>query len=191
MTSKNWAAVAAGIKANVKKHLWVKAVQKYLPHIYLNGSPFAASFKEDEILYTGGSVCAILAGFNTKAEVAEINRQMLAAAAKEKHATIGITVYPPYPKEAYPNMPPYSYQNAGDWTWFGGRMTEALLNYGMAKDAYHDLVPMIDRAILNKGFYEWYDVQTGAPKGSGDFRGEAGVLYNAITLLKQWAIKYK
>jgi hypothetical protein len=190
-TSKNWAAVAAGIKANVKKHLWVKAVQKYLPHIYLNGSPFAASFKEDEILYTGGSVCAILAGFNTKAEVAEINRQMLAAAAKEKHATIGITVYPPYPKEAYPNMPPYSYQNAGDWTWFGGRMTEALLNYGMAKDAYHDLVPMIDRAILNKGFYEWYDVQTGAPKGSGDFRGEAGVLYNAITLLKQWAIKYK
>jgi hypothetical protein len=48
---------------------------------------------------------------------------------------------------------------------------------------------MLDRALANKGFFEWYDVQTGAPKGSGDFRGEAGVLYDAITVLKQWAIK--
>lgn len=48
---------------------------------------------------------------------------------------------------------------------------------------------MVDRTIAHKGFYEWYDVQTGAPKGSGNFRGEAGVLYDAITLLKQWAAK--
>lgn len=190
-TTKNWATVAAGVKANVKKHLWSSKAKKYIPHIYLNGSPFAASFNEDEILYTGGSVCAILAGFNTRAEVVEINRQMLAAAAKEKFATIGVTVYPPYPVEVFPNMKPYTYQNAGDWTWFGGRMTEALLNYGLAKNAYDDLVPMIDRAIKNKGFYEWYDVTTGAPKGSGDFRGEAGVLYSAVTLLKQWAAKNK
>jgi hypothetical protein len=190
-TRKNWAEIAVNIKKNVRLHLWMPATQKYLPHIYLNGSPFSKDFNEGEILYTGGSVCAILAGFNTNTEVKEINRQMLAAAAKEKHATIGITVYPPYPKEQYPNMHPYNYQNGGDWTWFGGRMTGALVANGLVKEAYAELTPMINRAITNKGFYEWYDVQTGTPKGSGDFRGEAGVLFDAITVLKQWAIQNK
>jgi glycogen debranching enzyme len=190
-TKENWAVITANIKKNVRKHLWVPTAQKYLPHIYLNGSPFSKDFNEREILYTGGSVCAILAGFNTTTEVKEINSQMLAAAAKEKHATIGITVYPPYPKEQYPNMLPYHYQNGGDWTWFGGRMTGALITNGLIKEAYVELTPMVNRAIANKGFYEWYDVQTGAPKGSGDFRGEAGVLFDAITVLKQWAIKNK
>lgn len=190
-TSRNWAAVATNLKANVHKYLWDAKAQKYIPHLYLDGSPFSKGFNENEILYTGGSVCAILAGFNTKAEVLEINRQMLAAAAKEPHATIGITVYPPYPKEEFPNMGAYHYQNAGDWTWFGGRMTGALLNYGLAQQAYDDLKPMIDRAIANKGFFEWYDVKTGAPSGSGSFRGEAGVLYEAIEQLRAWAEKHK
>jgi hypothetical protein len=88
-------------------------------------------------------------------------------------------------------MHPYHYQNGGDWTWFGGRMTGALITNGLIKEAYAELTPMVNRAIANKGFYEWYDVQTGAPKGSGDFRGEAGVLFDAITVLKQWAIKNK
>ena len=72
---------------------------------------------------------------------------------------------------------------------FGGRMMAPLVNYGYVKEAYAELSPMLDRALANKGFFEWYDVQTGAPKGSGDFRGEAGVLYEAIRILKQWAAK--
>lgn len=186
---QNWALVAANITKNARKYLWDKPAQKYIPHIYLNGSPFSPDFNEKEILYTGGSICAIIANFNTPAEVKEINRQMVAAAAKEKHATIGITVYPPYPVKQYPNMQPYNYQNGGDWTWFGGRMIAPLVDYGYVNEAYAELSPMLDRALVNKGFFEWYDVQTGAPKGSGDFRGEAGVLYEAIRILKQWAAK--
>jgi hypothetical protein len=165
--------------------------QKYIPHIYLNGSPFSKTFNEKEILYTGGTACAILAGFHTPAEIAAINQQMVLAASKEKHATIGITVYPPYPATEFPNMKPYVYQNGGDWTWFGGRMIQALLLKGFTKEAWNELNPIIDRAIEHKGFYEWYDVQTGEPKGSGDFRGEAGVLFDAITLLRQWAARNK
>jgi len=88
-------------------------------------------------------------------------------------------------------MKPYLYQNAGDWTWFGGRMIQGLIKNGFIKEANAELAPMIDRAIANKGFFEWYDVQTGQPKGSGDFRGEAGVLYDVITLLRQWAMQNK
>jgi hypothetical protein len=185
--ARDWKAVHQSLNQQVRKHLWSAASAKYIPHIYLDGSPFATGFNESKILYTGGSICAIIAGFNTKEEVKSIIKQMLNAAGKEKFASIGMTVYPPYPAEQFPNMHPYKYQNAGDWTWFGGRIAEALIPYGMADDAYKALDPMITRMLKNNGFYEWYNVQTGEPSGSGDFRGEAGVLYDAINLLRHWA----
>jgi hypothetical protein len=188
-TSRDWAVTAAAIKASVRKHLWMSKEQKYIPHLYLEGSPFPASFNEKEILYTGGSACAIMAGFNTPKEIVTINKQMVTAAAKEKHATIGITVYPPYPAELFPNMHPYVYQNGGDWTWFGGRMIQTLAAHGLVKEAVTELNPIIERVLTHKGFYEWYDVRTGEPKGSGDFRGEAGVLFDAIVMLREWAEK--
>jgi len=188
---QDWQNIAKQIKINVRKHLWSASKNKYRPHIYLNGSPFSKDFDEDSRLYSGGSICAILAGFNTRSEVKEINRQLQFAASQEKFATIGMTVYPPYPAAEFPNMKPYLYQNAGDWTWFGGRIVEALLPYNMVAEAYEDLKPMLERTIKHNGFYEWYDVQDGSPKGSGNFRGEAGVLYEAITKLKSWANKNK
>ncbi len=42
---------------------------------------------------------------------------------------------------------------------------------------------MIERVRINDGFYEWYTVNN-EPKGSGTFRGSAGVLYEAITMLE-------
>ncbi len=183
----NWQEVASTLKESIHKNLWDGEAQKYIPHIYLNGSPFAVGFNERQILYTGGTACAILAGLNSKQEILNINRQFLEAAAKEKHATIGITVYPPYPLEAFPNVPPYTYQNGGDWTWFGGRMIQALSANGIVENAYIEISPMIDRVIENNGFFEWYDVRTGLPKGSGSFRGSAGVLYDAIEQLRAWA----
>ncbi|WP_343671906.1 hypothetical protein [Chitinophaga sp.] len=94
--NKTYLTQYAQLKANVRKYLWQSG--KYLPHLYLDGSPFSPGFKEDEILYTGGSACAILAGFHSPKEITGINQQMLTAAGKEKYATIGITVYPPYPE---------------------------------------------------------------------------------------------
>jgi glycogen debranching enzyme len=183
----DWKKTAKHLKKSIRKNLWDAKAQKYIPHLYLNGSPFPSAFNEREILYTGGTACAILAGLHARAEIAEINRQFLSAAAKEKYATIGMTVYPPYPLTEFPDVPPYTYQNGGDWTWFGGRMIQALTANGFAKEAYAEMSPMVDRVLKNKGFFEWYDVKTGAPKGSGDFRGEAGVLYDAIEQLRAWA----
>ena len=39
---------------------------------------------------------------------------------------------------------PYSYQNGGDWCWFGGRMIQQLARYGLIADAYQELKPMVD-----------------------------------------------
>jgi hypothetical protein len=186
--ARDWASVAVMIRRNVRDVLWNSRLQKYTPHVYLNGSPFSGRANEENMLYPGGSICAILAGFTTRKEVFEINRQLLAAAAHEKYATIGLSVYPPYPQKDFPTMPPYQYQNGGDYAWFGGRMIEALLRYDFDREAYTELLPFVKRSIAHNGFFEWYDVQTGEPKGLADFRGEAGVLYDAITLLRQWAV---
>lgn len=188
-SAEDWPSVVRKLKMNVRKYLWSSSRNKYRPHLYLAESPFSKTFNENTRLYSGGSICAVIAGFNTKTEVREINNQLVHAAAKEKYATIGMTVYPPYPLQEFPNMKPYVYQNAGDWTWFGGRIVEALLPYGMASESYEDLKPMLQRTIKYHGFYEWYDVQNGRPKGSGNFRGEAGILFEAISKLKSWAIK--
>ena len=45
---------------------------------------------------------------------------------------------------------------------------------------------MVRRVRDNDGFYEWYS-RNNEPRGSGTFRGEAGVLYKAITMFERWA----
>ena len=42
---------------------------------------------------------------------------------------------------------------------------------------------MVKRVKDNDGFFEWYTVDN-KPKGSGAFRGEAGVLYKAIMMFE-------
>ena len=103
-----------------------------------------------------------------------------------KAATIGLTLYPVYPAGSFKNkgMGPYSYQNGGDWTWFGGRMVTQLVKYDLMEEARIALEPMLMRVIKNNGFYEWY-TPANEPKGSSSFKGEAGVLWTAIAAFKK------
>lgn len=183
-----WADVLDSVEQNIRKHLWDKEKGKFIPHIYLNGSPFPADFDENAIWYHGGTAVAIQAGILLPDEIAATLDHMRENVRKSGAPTIGLTVYPPYPDGFFKNkgMGPYSYQNGGDWTWFGGRMIQALIEYGFIEDAYTELRPMIDRVLANDGFYEWYSV-TNEPKGSGTFRGSAGVLGVAIEKLVEWA----
>ena len=187
-----WTAVSADIKKNVRKHLWDDANKKFIPHIYLNGSPFNPKFNENQIYYHGGTAVAALAGLLSKEEVGEANNKMLDNVKKAHAETIGLTMYPAYPAGFFKGvgMYPYGYQNGGDWTWFGARMIWALIQNGYIEEAYKELKPMLQRVVQNKGFNEWY-TPAGEPKGSGTFRGEAGVLVTAIRMLKDWAAHYE
>jgi hypothetical protein len=186
--SKRWEDVRDKIRANIRKYLWDEKGQKFIPHIYLNGSPFPASFDENKINYHGGTTVAIKAGLLNKKEIQEVNEQMLRDVKLSGAMSIGLTIYPPYPEGYFQNkgMYPYGYQNGGDWTWFGARTITQLAKYGFLKEAYDEIKPMIDRVIKNNGFYEWYTVD-GKPAGSGSFRGSAGVLYTAIITLQNFA----
>jgi glycogen debranching enzyme len=176
-----WTNVQSNLKKNIRKHLWDSKLEKFKPHIYLKGSPFPSTFNENEIYYHGGTIVAIEAGILTKEEVRKSYEKMKENVKKANASSIGLTIYPVYPEGYFknPGMKPYSYQNGGDWTWFGGRMIAQLVRHGFINEAHEALKPMLARVLGNKGFYEWYTPDN-QPKGSSSFRGEAGVLWQAI-----------
>lgn len=182
-----WKKVKQRVAANCRKYLWNEKEQKFKPHIYLKGSPFPADFDEDGIFYFGGTAIAIEAGLLNDREIKSSMDEMIKRVKQAGAASIGLTLYPPYPAGYFANKimnPEYSYQNGGDWTWFGGRMIQQLIQHGFIKEAYEQIQPMVKRVIDNNGFYEWYSVDN-KPRGSGTFRGEAGVLYKAIMMFEQ------
>jgi len=189
---EQWQPVRDKIAQNTRTHLWDTANQKFIPHIYLNGSPFPAEWDENQVYYHGGTAVAIEAGLLSKEEIKISLDKMVANVKASGAGSIGLTMYPTYPEGFFKGkgMYPYGYQNGGDWTWFGARMIQQLIKYGYVQEAYEQIQPMLKRVKDNNGFYEWYSVDN-KPQGSGTFRGEAGVLYTAIVMFEEWAKKQK
>lgn len=188
-SQSKWDPIRKSIAENCRKYLWDAKNQKFIPHIYLEkGSPFPADFDENNIYYFGGTAIAIEAGLLSKDEIKVSLNEMIKRVKLAGAGSIGLTLYPPYPAGFFANKimnPEYSYQNGGDWTWFGGRMIQELIKNGFVQEAYEQVQPMLKRVKDNNGFYEWYSVDN-KPKGSGTFRGEAGVLFKAISMFEEW-----
>ncbi len=186
---QKWQQLKAITVNSIRKHLWDAKKHKFIPHLYLDKSPFPASFNENKIYFHGGTAVAIEAEILSKNEILLVNQDMLRNVKLSGAPSIGLTLYPIYPDHIYKNSSaskPYIYQNGGDWTWFGARMIQQLISHGYIKEAYEELQPMLDRTIKDHGFYEWYGVD-GTPNGSAAFKGAAGVLAKAIDQLKDWA----
>lgn len=183
----HWKTNCAKLKQNIRKHLWDAKRQKFIPHVYLAGSPFPADFDENAICFHGGTAVAIEAELLTRQEVLHSLDHMEEDVRAAGASSIGLTLYPPYPEGFFKNpqlRDPYSYQNGGDWCWFGGRMIQQLVRLGYIAEAYRDLQPMVERVVRTGSFHEWW-TRDNQPRGSGDFRGSAGVLGQAIEMLQE------
>jgi hypothetical protein len=187
--SDYWLNVKVLLKNNVKNKLWVKP--KFIPHIYLNKSPFPSDFDENSIYYHGGTAVAIEAGILSHEEILEAYKTVVANIKKSGAKSIGLNLYPPYPKGFFKNkmMEPYSYQNGGDWPWFGARWVLLLEKNNLPRSSYKELKKITSLILKSKGFYEWYD-RNGVGMGAKDFKGTAGVTAEAIINLRSWANLY-
>ena len=187
-TTAKWKSIRDGIAKNTMKHLWDNENDKFIPHVYLDGSPYPDDFDENEIYYHGGTAVAIEAQLLSEKQIKISLEKMIANVEASGAGSIGLTMYPPYPAWAFENkgMYEYGYQNGGDWTWFGGRMIQQLIAYGYIEQAYQECLPMLERVRVNDGFFEWYTIDN-KPSGSGTFRGSAGVLDKAIQMFQNWA----
>ena len=66
------------------------------------------------------------------------------------------------------------------------QLVTELTRYGKMEEAYELAKPMMERVILNNGFFEWYKLD-GSPAGSAEFKGSAGVLAKSIEMFYEWA----
>ncbi len=190
-----WGKLSTEIKNNIKKHLWDSDNNKFIPHLYTENSPFPEDFDENKIHYHGGTALAIEARVLNREEIAAALAHMKNNVALSGAPSIGLTVYPPYPKKVLGEVSgdlfdSYIYQNGGDWTWYGGRIIQQLIANGFIEEAYELSKPMMERVLENDGFYEWYTIDN-KPSGSGDFKGSAGVLAKSIEMFYDWAHKNK
>lgn len=188
-TATHWKSAGEELHRNIRKYLWDEKNQKFIPHVYLAGSPFPPNFDENAINYHGGTAVAIEAGVLSQEEVAHALTLMEEDVREAQASSIGLTIYPPYPLGYYKNPQltvPYTYQNGGDWCWFGGRMIQQLVRYGYVADAYRDLRPMVMRVKQYGDFHEWW-TRDNQPRGSAQFRGSAGAVGRAIEMLQGWA----
>lgn len=95
--------VRGGLKSNIRKYLWDTKEQKSIPHVYLAGSSFPKHFDESAIYYHGGTAVAIEAGLLTRKEVAHALDRMEEDVRLAGAASIGLTLYPPYPQGFFKN----------------------------------------------------------------------------------------
>ena len=72
-----WIQKSNKIFDNCRKHLWDSKNQKFIPHLYLDGSPFEEEFDEHAIHYHGGTAIAIEAGLLIRAEIRTVTDQMI------------------------------------------------------------------------------------------------------------------
>ncbi len=61
-TKAKWQKIRDDIARNTMRVLWDEKNQKFIPHVYLDGSPYPDDFDENEIYYHGGTAIAIEAG---------------------------------------------------------------------------------------------------------------------------------
>ncbi|MCC7374998.1 MAG: hypothetical protein IT581_10095 [Verrucomicrobiales bacterium] len=188
VAAKRWGRLRDTTRAQVRRHLWDAKRRKFVPHLYLEGSPFPTEFDEQAVWYHGGTAVAIEGGVLRRTEIKASLDSMRDNVRRAGASSIGLTVYPVYPDGFFKNkgMRAWSYQNGGDWCWFGGRMVQQLIRYGWVEEAYTELKPMVSRVLKHNGFFEWW-TRTNEPRGSGKFRGSAGVLGRAIEMLREWA----
>lgn len=185
-TGARWMGKREDLKRNIRLHLWDAKREKFIPHLYLDDSPFPAGFDENAIYYHGGTAVAIEADLLSRGEVMHALSRMREDVNSAGASSIGLTIYPPYPNRIYKSQQPYDYQNGGDWCWFGGRMVQQLVRLGLVAEAYREIAPMVARVVKAGDFHEWW-TRDNQPMGSAAFKGSAGVLGKAIQMLQAWA----
>jgi hypothetical protein len=177
--TRRWRDVAAGAAAAMERHLWQEARGYYRMHV-----PVAATGLPDDsrVFATGGNAVALLAGIGDEGRARRIFAAAVARRKRYAVSTIAGTLLPPYRAGlfAHPAMrEPWSYQNGGQWDWFGARLVLAAFEQGQSALARRWLGELAQKAHRNGGLHEWH-TRDGQGRGSPTYAGSAGALGAAV-----------
>jgi len=177
--ARRWRDVAAAATAAVDRHLWQQARGFYRMH-----APLGPTGLPDDsgVFAMGGNAVALLSGIGDEARARRIFAAASAGQKRYAVSTIAGTLLPPYRAGlfAHPAMrEPWSYQNGGQWDWFGARLVLAAFERGESTLARRWLAELAQKAEKNGGLHEWH-TRDGQGRGSPTYAGSAGALGAAV-----------
>ncbi|MCP5108165.1 MAG: hypothetical protein GY950_32560, partial [bacterium] len=175
---KKWLLRSNGLKAQTRKHLYLKDRGYFITHIVPSEDGKKYFEMEKEMLAVGGNAEAILAGLMTGAEIKRFMEVLEQRRRDYKLRTVSFTLIPPYPEGFFPHhllRRPWNYQNGGEWDWIGGRVVSALFMKGFSKEAEKYLLEIAGKNLDNFCIFEWED-REGTGRGALFYVGAAGVI---------------
>ncbi len=175
-----WKKIAAMVKRNINTFMWQKERGFYRMHIQL--TPAQRQFDDSNIFAMGSNALAALSHVANDAQAMSIFN--IAAERQKEYdvSTIAGVALPPFPRGFFKHPAvndEYRYQNGGQWDWFAGRLLLAEFEHGAAGRAAEQLVPIAQKALANKGMFEWH-TRDGKGMGSPNYLGSAGALGGAL-----------
>jgi len=176
-----WEARAHTIRARMNQHLWQLDRGFYLVHRVVTPQ-LARGWQDDsDIFAMGGNALAALYGIASDDQARRIFEVASARQEELGVTTISGSLAPPYADGFFAHAlltREYSYQNGGQWDWFGGRLVLAAFERGEADLAYRKLAEIARKIVENDGLHEWH-TRDGKGRGSGNYAGSAGALGDA------------
>ncbi len=175
-----WKKKAEEIKQKINKLLWDEKRGFYRMHILVDKSE---KIMDDASFFAlGSNALAIQSGVADGKKAARIFENAGALQKKYNFSTISGVLHPPYPDGFFSHFAitkSYTYQNGGQWDWFGGRLILQEFKHGYSDNAYTHLLEIANKNSKGNGLYEW-DTPDGKGMGSAQLAGSAGTLAGAL-----------
>ena len=177
-----WRDEARRVRAAVNRHLWQEARGFYRVHVLETVPSGWAPPDDADTFALGGNAVAVLHGIADAAQSARIFAVAEERQRRYRVSTVAGTLLPPYPSGFFRHpilREPYTYQNGGQWDWFGGRLVLAEFERGHSAAARRQLGEIAARVVRSGGLREWA-TREGAGRGSAAYAGSAGALGAAL-----------
>jgi hypothetical protein len=177
-----WAGRSDAVTAAVNRRLWQPGRGFYRLHVPV-ASPAGWSPPEDgDVFALGGNTLAALYGIADGSRAARIMESAEARRRRYAMPTIAGVLLPPYPPGVFKHAiqrEPFTYQNGGQWDWWGGRFVLAEFERGRAVAATEHLRVLAAAAVAAGGLHEWR-TRDGKGQGSPRYAGSAAALGAAV-----------
>ncbi|MBS7628685.1 hypothetical protein KEJ23_01725 [Candidatus Bathyarchaeota archaeon] len=142
------------LKERIEEVFWLPEMGHYADYVSREG----LKSKHLDVL---GHATAILCNLIPESKIGTVMKSVSNALTPHGY----VNIYPRYPKGAcgvWRLIPGNLYQNGGVWGLVQGHMVLTLLHIGLIDEA----AEQFRRMCMWAGFNEWYDPETGEPKGS-------------------------
>jgi hypothetical protein len=179
-TADRWWADAEWLKTATEMVLWQPGRRFYRMHAPAPGPKIVGDVAD--ILGMGGHAAALRAGLFEGARAQVVLDTLEERRQEMKLPTASFSLLPPFPAGFFRHpavKEPWTYQNGGQWDWFGGRLILAEFEHGRAERAREHLLEVARQARAAAGLYEWR-TRDGEGRGSPQYAGSAGALGAAV-----------